>query len=166
MQQARVVDQAQRLLTWIIAAALFAMMVLQFVDVIARKLIGTSVPGTVELIELMMLGVVFAGLPLASIHCEHVVFDTFDQWLAEPWRRALSVLANLLVAVLLLGASWLVLERAGRTAAFGDVTARLGIGLAKVHYAIGVLLFLSAIVHLWLAACRHLHDGAAAEAAT
>lgn len=163
MHQARVVDQAQRVLTCIIAAALFAMMALQFVDVIARKLFGTSVPGTVELIELMMLGVVFAGLPLASLKCEHVVFDTFDHWLATPWRRGLSVLANLVAAVLLLGAGWLVVERAARTADFGDVTARLGIGLAKVHYAIGVLLFLTAIVHLWLAAHRHLPDADATE---
>lgn len=166
LNRSRVVRHVQRFLTWVVAAALFAMMALQFIDVIARKLLGTSVPGTVELIELMMLAVVFAGLPLASLKSEHVVFDMFDHWLATPWRRGLSVLANLVCAALLIGAAWLVVERAVRTAAFGDITPRLGIGLAKFHYAIGGLLFLTAAAHLWLALCRPLRDDDATEVST
>lgn len=166
MNPSRAVDRAQRLLTWAVAVAMFAMMVLQFVDVIARKLYGTSVPGAVELIELTMLAVVYAGLPLASLKSEHVVFDMFDEWLATPWRRGLSALANGVCAALLLAAGWLVVERAARTVAFGDITPRLGIGLAKVHYAIGVLLFLTATVHVWLALCRQMGDDKATEATT
>ncbi|MEO8122742.1 MAG: TRAP transporter small permease [Burkholderiales bacterium] len=165
MNMSRAITQTQRFLTWVVAAALFAMMALQFVDVIARKLLGTSVPGTVELIELMMLAVVFAGLPLASLKSEHVVFDMFDHWLATRWQHALSVLANLVCAGLLLGASWLVVERAARTASFGDITPRLGIGLAGFHYAIGALLFLTGGVHLWLALRRHRLEDTAAEVA-
>lgn len=166
MNMSRAIEQTQRFLTWVVATALFAMMALQFIDVIARKLLNTSVPGTVELIELMMLAVVFAGLPLASLKSEHVVFDMFDHWLSTRWRRGLSALANGVCAALLLGAGWLVIERAARTAAFGDITPRLGIGLAGFHYAIGVLLYLTAAIHLWLALRRHLPDADPAEVST
>lgn len=143
--------QARSLLTGIVAAALFCMMTLQLADVVARKLFATSVPGTVELIELLMLAVVFAGLPLASMKSEHVVFDMFDHWISASWRRVLAVLTNLFCAALLVGAAWLVIERAVRTAAFGDVSPHLRIGLAAFHHAIGLLLLLTAAAHLWLA---------------
>lgn len=163
MNSEKLVARLERVLTWVIAVALLAMMILQFTDVVARKLLGTSVVGTVELIELLMLAVVFAGLPLASLKGEHVLFDMLDPWLPAALMRWQATLANLACAGLLLGAGWLVLQRAGRTAEFGDITPRLAIGLAKFHYAIGVLLFTTAAVHLWLA--RPRRSGAASLAA-
>ncbi len=163
MSSSKLVLRLERVLTMVIAVALFAMMVLQFTDVVARKLLGTSVPGGVELIELLMLAVVFAGLPLASLKGEHVLFDMLDAWLPAAFMRWQTTLANLACSALLLGAGWLVLTRAGRTAEFGDITPRLAIGLAKFHYAIGVLLLVTAAVHLWLA--RPRRSGAASLAA-
>ena len=51
----------------IAALALFAIMVLTLVDVSGRKAISTSVPGSLELTELLMVVVIFAGLPLVSL---------------------------------------------------------------------------------------------------
>ena len=45
------------------ALALFAIMVLTLVDVSGRKLLSASVPGSLELTELLMVVVIFAGLP-------------------------------------------------------------------------------------------------------
>jgi TRAP-type C4-dicarboxylate transport system permease small subunit len=163
MISSKLVSRLERVLTLVIAVALFAMMVLQFADVVARKLLNTGVAGSVELIELLMLVVVFAGLPLASLRAEHVLFDMLDPWLPAALMRWQTTLANIACAALLLGAGWLVLERAGRTAEFGDITPRLAIGLAKFHFAIGVLLFTTAALHLWLA--RPQRSGAAALAA-
>ena len=67
--------------------ALFAIMVLTFVDVVARKLFGHSLPGALELTELLMVVVIFAGLPLVSLHGEHVVFDSLDPLLPRAVRR-------------------------------------------------------------------------------
>ena len=63
------------------ASALFAIMWLTLIDVSGRKLLSTSVPGSLELTELLMVVVIFAGLPLVSLAGEHVVFDSFDPWL-------------------------------------------------------------------------------------
>ena len=46
------------------AIALFAMMALTFADVIGRKLLNASIPGSLEVTELLMLAVIFVALPL------------------------------------------------------------------------------------------------------
>ena len=44
--------------------ALFAIMVLTFVDVAGRKLLDHSITGSLELTELLMVVVIFGALPL------------------------------------------------------------------------------------------------------
>ena len=61
------------------AVALFAIMWLTLVDVTGRKLLSASLPGSLELTELLMVVVIFAGLPLVSLRGEHVVFDSLDR---------------------------------------------------------------------------------------
>ena len=105
----------ERVLGYVAAAALFGMMVLTFVDVVGRKFVA-SIPGSLEVTELLMLVVIFVGLPLASLKGEHVFFDLLDHLLPPRLRRYQSMLANAICAVLLLGSAWLVYVRAGRTA--------------------------------------------------
>ena len=69
------------------AIALFAMMALTFADVIGRKLLGASIPGSLELTELLMLAVIFVALPLTSLHGEHVVFDLLESLPAATGAR-------------------------------------------------------------------------------
>ena len=109
------IRRLEGVLGYVAAAALFAMMVLTFADVVGRKLVS-SIPGSLEVTELLMLVVIFVGLPLASLKGEHVFFDLLDQFLPEHLRRWQARIANGICAVLLLGASWLVYVRAGRTA--------------------------------------------------
>ena len=69
------------------AAALFGIMALTLVDVVSRKLLAGSIPGSLEVTELLMVVVIFAGLPLVSLHGEHVVFDSLDPLLPRMLRR-------------------------------------------------------------------------------
>ena len=48
------------------ALALFAIMTLTFFDVGGRKLLSHSIPGSLELTELLMVVVIFGALPLVS----------------------------------------------------------------------------------------------------
>lgn len=146
-----VTARIQTLLTWTVAAAIFAMMLLQCADVVARKLLGIGLPGVVELVELLMLVTVFAGLPLASLQGEHVLFDLFDPWLPARLKHLQSRLADLCCAAILAGIGVLLFARAARTASYGDTTPILSIGLANFHYAIAALLLLTAAMHLGLA---------------
>jgi TRAP-type C4-dicarboxylate transport system permease small subunit len=143
------------------ALALFAIMALTLVDVSGRKAISTSVPGSLELTELLMVVVIFAGLPLVSLRGEHVVFDSLDPLLGRTLRRAQALLVDLLVAALLAGMAWLMWAKAGQMAGYGDTTAQLKIPQAPFVYLMSALLWLTALVHLLLAfdSSAHHHPG-------
>jgi TRAP-type C4-dicarboxylate transport system permease small subunit len=142
-------------------SALFGIMTLTLVDVGGRKLASTSLPGSLELTELMMVVVIFAGLPLVSLRGEHVVFDSLDPLLGHTLRRAQTLIVDLIVAALLGGMAALMWDKAGQMAGFGDTTAQLHIPQAPFVALMGVLLALTALVHLLLAFAptAHHHPG-------
>jgi TRAP-type transport system small permease protein len=134
------------------AAALFGIMVLTFFDVGGRKLFSQSIPGSLELTELLMVVVIFAGLPLVSSRGEHVVFDSLDSvwpaWVAQLQRAAV----HLLCAALMLGLAYLMWQTATDFAANGDTTAQLKIAKAPFIYAMSLLCAITGLLHLALAA--------------
>jgi TRAP-type C4-dicarboxylate transport system permease small subunit len=143
------------------ATALFSIMVLTLVDVSGRKLISASVPGSLELTELLMVVVIFAGLPLVSLRGEHVVFDSLDPIIERTIRRAQWLVVDLIVAALLFGMAWLMWVKAGQMAEFGDTTAQLKIPQPPFVYLMSALLALTGMVHLLLAFAptTHHHPG-------
>jgi TRAP-type C4-dicarboxylate transport system permease small subunit len=145
----------------IAALALFAIMVLTLVDVSGRKLLSTSVPGSLELTELLMVVVIFAGLPLVSLRGEHVVFDSLDPLLKRSIRRAQGLVVDLVVAALLIGMAWLMWIKAGQMAEYGDTTAQLKIAQAPFIYLMSLLLAVTALIHGLLAfvPTTHHHPG-------
>jgi TRAP-type C4-dicarboxylate transport system permease small subunit len=143
------------------AAALFSIMLLTLVDVSGRKLLNTSVTGSLELTELLMVVVIFAGLPLVSLRGEHVVFDSLDPLLPRLLRRVQGMLVDLGVTALLLGMAWLMWSKAGQMAEYGDVTAQLKLALPPFVRLMAVLCGVTASVHLMLAfrPVAHHHPG-------
>ena len=140
----------QRLCSSLSAAALFGIMVLTLVDVISRKLLAGSIPGSLELTELLLVVVIFAGLPLVSLHGEHVVFDSLDPLLPRAVRRVQGVLVDLFCAGGLAVIGWVMWTKAGQMLEYGDKTQQLGLTLGWFVYLMSVLLFISALVHLIL----------------
>jgi TRAP-type C4-dicarboxylate transport system permease small subunit len=131
--------------------ALFAIMALTFLDVLGRKLASNSIPGSLELTELLMVVVIFGALPLVSRRGEHVEFDSLDPYL-PPWlRRAQAVFVHLLCAAVLLALGWLMWRTGGQFAETGETTAQLKIAKAPFIYGMGVLCALTGLVHLALA---------------
>jgi len=133
------------------ALALFAIMVLTLVDVGGRKLLSTSVPGSLELTELLMVVLIFAGLPLVSLSGEHVVFDSLDRWLPAGVRRVQQALVDLLCLGALGGLAWLMWLKAGQMASYGDITAQLKLPLPPFVYLMSALCAVTAAVHGLLA---------------
>ncbi len=129
------------------AGALFAIMVLTLVDVGGRKLFSASVPGSLELTELLMVAVIFAGLPLVSLQGEHVVFDSLDSRLPRAWLRGQRALVDTLCAALLGGLAWLMWLKAGQMASYGDITSQLKLPIGPFVYVMAVLCGLTAAVH-------------------
>jgi TRAP-type C4-dicarboxylate transport system permease small subunit len=132
------------------AAGLFAIMALTFFDVLGRKLASNSIPGSLELTELLMVVVIFAALPLVSARGEHVEFDSLDPYLPAWLRRAQGVVVHLLCGVLLLGVGWLMWRTGTQFLQNGETTAQLKILKAPFIYGMGVLCAFTGVVHLAL----------------
>lgn len=143
------------------AMALFGIMLLTFVDVGGRKAFDQSLPGSLELTELLMVLVIFAALPLVSLHGEHVVFDSLDRWLSPAVRRWQKIVVDGLCALALLGVAYLMWQKAGQLATSGDTSSLLKIPHAPFVYLMSLLAALTAVIHLLLMArpVEHHHAG-------
>jgi TRAP-type C4-dicarboxylate transport system permease small subunit len=161
----RLRDHLEWLCGSLAAMALFGIMLLTLVDVSGRKAISQSVPGSLEMTELLMVVTIFAGLPLVSLAGEHVVFDSLDAWLPARARRVQGLLVDLCCAVGLLGLSWVLWHMANQRAADGETTAQLKLSIAPFVYGMSVLCAVTAVVHLMLVArpVAHHHVGVEAE---
>ncbi len=134
------------------AIALFAIMALTFFDVGGRKLLGNSIPGSLELTELLMVVVIFGALPLVSLRGEHVLFDSLDGYLPDAALKLQKAVIHLLIAAALLALGWLMWKTGGQFAANGETTAQLKFPKAPFIYGMAVLCAISGLVHLVLVA--------------
>lgn len=130
--------------------ALFAIMTLTFFDVLGRKFLSNSIPGSLEITELLMVVVIFAALPLVSRRGEHVEFDSLDPYLPAWLRRGQQVVVQLICAVLLLGLAWRMWAMGMQFGVNGETTAQLYIPKAPFIYGMAVMCALTGLVHLVL----------------
>ena len=142
------------LLGAIAGVLLFCMMTLTFVDVVLRYIFNAPLKGSFEITELMLVLLIFAALPLVSRREEHVVMDFLDRYLPFGIYRALRALEHIVSAAVMTGMGWLLWQRASKLAAYGDTTAVLRIELAPFVYAIALLIFVTALIHLALVFSR------------
>jgi TRAP-type C4-dicarboxylate transport system permease small subunit len=131
------------------SALLFAMMCLTFVDVVARYLFNSPIRGGFEITELVLLVLIFAGLPLVSHGDEHVTMDFIDRMLPA---RAVAVLiraVHALVAAMFLFLTWQMWIKAARIAGYGDTTDVLRISVGPFVYFMTAMIALTALVHVF-----------------
>lgn len=147
-----------RLLYWstgtMAAMALFSIMWLTVIDVIGRKFFSNSVPGGLELTEMLMVVVIFAALPLVSWRSEHVVFDTLDALIPDWLRNLQAKVIHLICAGTFAFLGRLMVMRAERFAEYGDTTVHLGMAIAPVAWLMAGLLMLTGLAHLLLVVVR------------
>ncbi len=154
MRTAGLAVRLETLLGVMAGSVLFGMMLLTFVDVVLRYIFNSPLRGSFEVTELMMVVLIFAGLPLVSRHDEHVTMDFLDHAVPRRWRRALRAFAHVACGAMLLGVGWLMWERASKVAQYGDATAALKIALAPFGYVMALLIFVTAVIHLVMAFVR------------
>jgi TRAP-type C4-dicarboxylate transport system permease small subunit len=132
------------------ALALFAIMALTFFDVGGRKLLSHSIPGSLELTELLMVVVIFGSLPLVSNRGEHVVFDSMDSVWPAWFLKVQNSLVHLLCAACMLSLAWLMWQTASQFMETGETTAQLKILKAPFIYGMGLLCGTTGLLHLGL----------------
>ncbi|MBL8388066.1 MAG: TRAP transporter small permease [Hydrogenophaga sp.] len=132
------------------AMALFSLMWLTMVDVSGRKFFNHSVPGGLELTEILMVVVIFGALPLVSWRNEHVVFDSLDPYIPEWLRDVQARLVHLTCAGTFAFLAYLMTTRAQRFAEYGDTTVHLQLSMSPIAWLMSGLLLVTAIAHLVL----------------
>jgi len=124
-------------------------MLLTFVDVVARYLFNRPIRGGFEMTELVLLVLIFAGLPLVSHADEHVTMDFIDRMLPERAVAILIRVVHALVAAVFFFLTWQVLIKAARIAGYGDTTDVLRITVGPFVYFMAAMIFLTALVHVF-----------------
>ncbi len=127
-----------------------ALTLLTLADVLGRYVFSISVLGSVELTELLMVGVIFCGIVLATLKREHVAVDLLSMPFGKAGERAAGIFTHLLaagVSALLAMVSWSQAESARD---YADQTTMLGLPLAPAVYFMSLMLFVNTAVQLGL----------------
>ncbi len=130
------------------SAILLAMMALTVVDVVARYFLSRPVRGAFEVTELMLVVLIFAGLPLVSYADEHAVMDFIDRVLGRRAQRLLERLVQATCAGFMFLLAWLTWLKADRIWAYRDATDVLRIVYGPFVYFMALALGLAGAIHL------------------
>ena len=131
------------------SALLMCLMLVTFADVVARYLFNRPIRGAFELTELLLLVLIFAGLPLVSHADEHVTMDFIDRMLPAPAVAALIRGVHALIGALFVFIAWQVWIKAGRISSYGDTTDVLRIAVGPFVYFMAAMVLLTGLVHLF-----------------
>ena len=131
------------------SAILLGMMMLTVVDVIARYAFNRPLRGAFEVTELLLLVLIFAGLPLVSHADEHVTMDFIDRILLDGVRRAWVRVMHAVCAAIMFFLCWQVWLKADRIAGYGDTTDVLRITIGPFVYFMSLMIGLTGLVHVF-----------------
>jgi len=122
-------DALIRLLRRLSMGALVVMMFVTIVDVGMRMLLNELVLGSVEIVQLMLVAVVFLALPETFRRDSQITVDVVDQLLSARAATRLRRIAAGITAVVMLITAWRTVPPAIDTIVFGDLTSDLQLSL-------------------------------------
>jgi TRAP-type C4-dicarboxylate transport system permease small subunit len=146
--------RADALLGIAASAILLLMMLLTVVDVVARYVFSRPVRGAFEVTELMLVVLIFAGLPLVSFSEEHAVMDFIDRVTGPRAQRRLRRGVEVASAAFMFLLAWLTWLKADRIAAYRDATDVLRILYGPFVYFMAITLALAGALHVYKAVAR------------
>jgi TRAP-type C4-dicarboxylate transport system permease small subunit len=133
---------------------LMAMMLLTVVDVVARYVFNRPLAGAFEVTELMLLVLIFAGLPLVTYADEHAVMDFIDRLLSPRAQTNLRRAVQIASAAVMFLLTWLIWLKADRIWAYRDATDVLRIVYGPFVYFMAVTIGLAGLIHLYKGLAR------------
>lgn len=142
-----------RALSALLAAMVFLLMMITFVDVLGRALFGLSLPGSYEITRLTLGMMVFVALPLISANDEHVTIGLFNGFFEGRGVNRKQFVVTLFVAFLCVVWARELWVQADALYQQNERMMFLKVRLAPFVYAMSVLTMLTAVIHLvqaWL----------------
>lgn len=132
--------------TALAVAALFAMMVMTFTDVVMRSVLNTPIEAATELTRILMATLVFSALPVVSARGEHIAVDLMDPLFGKTAARWRDAVIALCCGAMLWWPAGRVVILAERARSYGDVTEYLGIPQFYIAWFIAILTYVTALV--------------------
>jgi TRAP-type transport system small permease protein len=140
-----------RLLQWLAAATLFALMAVVSIDVIGRYVINRPLPAGYEMVQALMGLLVFVTLPLVSRNNDHIALGLLDKLFSGAADRIRRALVHLFSAAVLGFITWRLWVHAGKLAAGHDVTPVLQLPLSPMAWLMTAAAAVSTVLLLVLA---------------
>lgn len=127
--------------------SLAAMALLTAADVLGRYVFDLPIIGSVELTEMLMVVVIFSGVPLATAGGGQISVDVVTLAVGPKTRWVQALLAQLVAAATSGFFGVVTWGRALGARALGDETTMLALPLAPMVFFMSVMLLLNALWH-------------------
>jgi TRAP-type C4-dicarboxylate transport system permease small subunit len=105
--------------------------------------------GAFEVTELLLVVLIFAGLPLVTYDDGHAVMDFIDRLLGPRGTAWLERAVHVLSAAILFLLAWLIWLKADRIWAYRDATDVLRIVYGPFVYFMAVAIGVTGLIHLY-----------------
>ena len=139
------------LLRYVIAAILFAILIVSLIDVGGRYLFNAPLLGADDLIRFGMAILVFAALPEVCRKREHISVDLLAGSLAPAVRGALGRVFGIVAALLLVYLAWRLAEVGLNALDYGDRSPLLRIPFAPLAFLLALFAAVAAGIEFAMA---------------
>ena len=130
------------------AALLLLGVLMTIADIVIRQTVGGSVPGTVDLMQLIVMWSALVAIPYGFVSGGHVAVDLLTERFSTPVQRALGVLSALLSTAFLWAVCYFSAHQAWLEFGYGDRTQTLGIPIILYWIPMLVGMFLGGLAAL------------------
>lgn len=144
----------RRLLRFVIAGILFAILMISLIDVGGRYLFNAPLLGADDLIRFGLAILVFSALPEVCRNREHISVDLVTHVLPERIQSLLSRVFSLIAALLLLYLAWRIGEVGLNALDYGDTSPLLRLPYAPLAFLLAAFAVMAGAIELRLSLGR------------
>ena len=149
------VRRGLRLVTAVLCGALLlALTFVTVVDVIGRYLLSRPLPGAGEYTELLLMAIIFVGLPAVCLDDGHVSVDMFTSKLRGWLAAAQLAVARLFVGVVLAVIAWQLWKHGTQLSSYSEVTVYLRVPVGPFAKGAAVIAGICSLASFAMAAMR------------
>tara|TARA_B110000438_G_C15713147_1_gene606266 strand:+ start:60 stop:554 length:495 start_codon:yes stop_codon:yes gene_type:complete len=136
---------SNKLLLSLCVLSLTILVLITVIDVFGRYLLGSPLPGTTEITEIILGLLIYIGLPYICRNEEHVSVSLFSNYLNKSFLKVQKVLVNLTVFILLCIIAAQLYRHGIDLYSYNEITTYLEIPKAPIAFSMALLTMLAAV---------------------
>lgn len=125
---------------------LLLMMCVTVIDVVGRYAMNTPLQGATEITELLLLTLIYSGLPAVCLDSEHVIVDLFINKLPARIQPLRLLFIGGISSVVLVVISWRLAVYGQQYASYSAKTSTLHVPLEPVAYFAALMTLIAAVI--------------------